>query len=211
MPTSTVIKQAYNLRLNPVNIKDTSRDYDAYIVQWPEFLDYTTKFMNPDNFDYPTHGIEFQGYESSLSDTDFPYNDVRWPIMSKLMLNTLLAVREFPHRTWDVPFVGFPDNAPEGLLEKGLSGGVRHDNEFVAVQLLEQLDIFDWEKSEYKMWKLHDEAPETIESIRKLALHVPEEGLPPIFRLKVSPVQLYVSPEGRAALEAANIKGIRFV
>jgi hypothetical protein len=211
MSTTVVTEQAYELRHKLAHLEDTSRERDAYIVEWPEYREYSTKFMNPDNFEYPSHGVEFQGYESSLSDTDYPYNNVRWPIMSKRMLNTLLSVREFSHRTWDVPFVGFPDNAPEGLLREGLRDGVRHDNEFVAVQLLEHQDIFDWENSVYRMRKLHDEAPETIRDIRKLALHTPEEGLPPIFRLKVDPVLLYVSPEGRAALEAANIRGVRFV
>jgi hypothetical protein len=94
----------------------------------------------------------FHGYESSLNDTDYPYENAGWPIMSKRMLNTLLSVREFPHRTWDVPFVGFPDNAPVMMLEKGLRGGVRHENEFVAVQLLEHQDIFDWETSVTVGW-----------------------------------------------------------
>jgi hypothetical protein len=208
MSITTAVKQAYKLRHDAVHIENTSREYDAYIVEWPEYREYSIKFMDPDDFEYPNHGIEFHGYESSLSDTDYPYASVSWPIMSKRMLNTLLSVKEFPHRTWDVPFVGFPDNAPVMMLEKGLSGGVRHDNEFVAVQLLEQLDIFDRENSTYKTYTA---MPDEIMSIRKLVLKVPEEGLPPIFRLKVAPVLLYVSPEGRAALEAANIKGVRFV
>jgi hypothetical protein len=208
MSTTTAVKQAYELQPDAVHIADTSREYDAYIVEWPEYREYGTKFCRPNDFEYPSHGVEFHGYESSLSDTDYPYENVGWPIMSKRMLNTLLAVKEFPHRTWDVSFVGFPDNSPEGLLRKGLRGGVRHDNEFVAIQLLEQLDIFDRENSAYKESNI---LPGAVNSIRKLALHIPKEGLPPIFRLKVSPVRLYVSPEGRAALEAAHIKGIRFV
>jgi hypothetical protein len=208
MSVKTFVKQAYKLNYEPFHLEDTSRDYDAYIVEWPKYREYGLKFCHPRDFDYPDHGVEFQGYESSLSDTDYPYNNVSWPIMSKQMLNVLLSVKEFSHRIWDVPFVGFPDNAPAGLLEKGLSGGVRHDNEFVAVQLLEQLDIFDRENSVYKD---SDILPGAVNSIRKIALHVPEDGLPPIFRLQVSPVQLYISPEGRDALEAANIKGVRFV
>jgi hypothetical protein len=208
MLTTSATKQVYELKPNPVHIRDTSREYDAYIVEWPEYRNYTTKFIDPDNFVYPTHSIKFQGYESSLSDTDYPYCSVSWPIMSRRMLNTLLSVRKFPCRTWDVPFVGFPDNILEGLLIQELQDGVRHDNEFVTVQLLEQLNIFDRDNSVYKESKILDGA---VNSIRKLALHVPENGLPPIFRLTVSPVQLYVSPEGRDALEAANIRGIRFV
>jgi hypothetical protein len=208
MSTTTAVKQAYKLKHDAVHIRDTSREYDAYIVEWPEYREYGLKFTDPDNFNFPAHGVEFHGYESSLSDTDYPYENVAWPVMSKRMLNTLLSVRAFPHRTWDVPFVGFPDNVHEELLRKGMSGGVRHDNEFVTVQLLEQLDIFDWENSNYKM---HSIFPNEVDRIRKLVLKVPDEGLPPIFRLKVDSIFLYVSPEGRAALEAAGIKGIRFV
>jgi hypothetical protein len=208
MSTTVAIEQAYELRHKLTHLADTSRDYDAYIVQWSEFLDYTTEFCRPNDFEFPSHGVEFQGYESPLSDTDYPYNDVGWPIMSKRMLNVLLSVKNFPHRTWDVPFVGFPDNTPATMLEKGLRDGMRHDDEFVAVQLLELSNVFDRENSVYKNSNV---LPGAVNSIRKLALHVPKEGLPPIFRLKVSPVPLYVSPEGRAALEAANIKGVRFV
>ncbi len=214
MSTTTAVKQAYELKHDAVHIADTSRERDAYIVEWPEYREYGLKFTDPDDFEYPSHGVEFHGYESSLSDTDYPYNNVRWPIISKRMLNTLLSVKEFPHRTWDVPFVGFPDIAPELMLREGLRGGVHHDNEFVAIQLLEQLNIFDRENSVYELGILADILPtasESVGNIRKLSLHIPAEGLPPIFRLKVNSVLLYVSPEGRVALEAANLKGIRFV
>jgi hypothetical protein len=208
MSTTTVTKQAYELKPDPIHIRDTLREYDAYIVEWPKYREYGIKFKDVDNFKYPSHGVEFQGYESSLSDTDYPYNNVSWPIMSKRMLNTLLEVKNFPHRTWDVSLLGFPDNVSEEFLRQGLSGGVRHENEFVAVQILEHLDIFDWENSVYRM---HSIFPNEVDRIRKLVLKVPEAGLPPIFRLKVDPIVLYISPEGRAALEAANIKGVRFV
>jgi hypothetical protein len=208
MSSKIAVKQAYELRRNLVHLENTWRERDAYLVEFPGHLKYSTKFCRPVEFDYPTHNVEFQGYESILKNTDYPFCDVSWPIMSKRMLNTLLTVKDFPYRTWDIPFVGFPDNTSDELLEKRLSGGVRHDNEFVVVQLLEQLDIFDRENSVYRE---SDILPGAVNSIRKLALNVPEEGLPPIFRLKVSPVGLYVSPECRAALEAASIKGIRFV
>jgi hypothetical protein len=207
----TKVEQAYELVRDVDHLNKLPHHYDACIVEWPEYREYSTKFVRPAEFEYPSHGVEFHGCESCLSLTDYPCTSANWPIMSKRILNTLLEVKEFPHRTWDVLFVGFPDNVSEELLRQGLGKGIRHDDEFVAVQLLEQLDIFDWENSVYKMKRLHDEAPEIIQSIRNLALHVPEEGLPPIFRLKVFPNHLYVSPEGRAALETANIKGIRFV
>lgn len=205
---ATATKQAYKLMHDVDHLNDLHHDYDAYIIEWPEYLNYGLKFVEPNDFEYPNHGVEFHGYEGCLSLTEYPFNDVSWPIMSKRMLNTLLKVREFSHRTWDVPFVGFADNAPVMMLEKGLSGGVRHDNEFVAVQLLEQLDIFDWENSVYTM---SEALPGTIRRIKKLALKEVEGGYPPIFRIKTKPVPLYVSLEARAALEAANIKGVRFL
>jgi hypothetical protein len=212
MSTPPAALPAYKLRYELDHLEKIQQDKDAYIVEWPEFRNYSTKFMGPDDFEYPSHGVEFQGYESVLSDTDYPYNDVRWPIMSRRMLYTLNSVRAFPHRIWEVPFVGFSDDTPAALLEGGLSGGVRYDNKFVAVQLLmEDLDIFDWENSVYERYDdgmAHHEGG--VRLIRKLALHVPPEGLPPIFRLKVSPVELFISPEARAALEAADIKGIEF-
>jgi hypothetical protein len=208
MSSTITVKQAYELTNDVDHLIDMSLEEDAYIVEWPEYREYTTSFCKPIDFDYPSHNVEFQGYESILKDTDYPSCNVSWPIMSKHMLNILLAVKKFPHRIWDVPFVGFPDNTSDELLRKELSGGVRHDNKFIAVQLLEHLDIFDRENSIYRE---SDILPGAVNSIRKLALNIPDEGLPSIFRLKVSPVQLYVSSQGRTALEAASIKGIRFV
>jgi hypothetical protein len=202
-------KQVYELKHDLAHLADTPRERDAYIVEWPEYLDYRYKFNKSDYFKYPDNGVEFHGYESSLSNTDFPYNNVGWPIMSKRMLDALLEVREFPHRTWNVPFVGFPNRTNEEILRQGLAkNGIRHDDEFVAVQLLEHLDIFDWENSVYRM---HSIFPDEVDRIRKLVLKVPEKGLPPIFRLTILSGHLYISPEGRAALEAANIRGVRFV
>jgi hypothetical protein len=201
-------KQAYELARDVDHLNKLSHDYDAYIVEWPEYLDYGLKFTDPDDFEYPSHRVEFHGYESCLILTEYPFNDVSWPIISKRMLDTLLSVKEFPHRTWDIPFIGFSDNVPAEILEKELSDGMRHDNEFVAVQLLEQLDIFDWENSVYTM---SEALPGTISRVRKLVLKEIEGGYPPIFRIKTKSVPLYVSPEGRAALEATNIKGVRFV
>jgi hypothetical protein len=204
----TATKQAYKLKHDVDHLNELSHDYDAYIVEWPEYLDYGLNFKQPNNFEYPSHKIEFHGYETCLNLTEYPFNDVNWPIMSKRMLDALLSVKEFPYRAWDIPFVGFPDNTPVTQLEQGLNDGIRHDNEFVAFQLLEHQDIFDWENSIYKM---HSIFPDEVDRISKLVLNIPENGLPPIFRLKVDPVLLYISPEGRIALEAANIKGVRFI
>jgi hypothetical protein len=54
MSTTPVIKQAYNLRHNVDHLNELSHDYDAYIVEWPEYLDYRLNFKQPNDFEYPS-------------------------------------------------------------------------------------------------------------------------------------------------------------
>lgn len=208
MSNIVATEQAYWLRHNLDHLVNATHSHDAYIVEFEGYRSYGTDFFHPDIFELPDHNLEFQGYDSILRETDFPYTNVRWPVMSKKMLNTLLSVQQFEFRCFEIPFAGFADNAPEVMLRQGLRDGVRYDDKFVAVQLGENLDIFDWEKSVYEM---DDMFPKEVDRIRDLVLKVPEEGLPPIFRIAVDPVRLYVSPEAGVALEAADIKGIEFL
>lgn len=67
-----------------------------------------------------------------------------WPIMSKRMLDTLLSVGNFRHRAYPVVMVDCGQIYNEELGTKS-SSGIEYHN-FLAVQVLEDLDIFDWEK-----------------------------------------------------------------
>jgi hypothetical protein len=183
-------------------------EYDAWLVT--ESVDWTTikySFWEPNQL-HVFDCIEFmcvweflQIHDLSRTRvTDFPYNRQGWPIISKRMLEALLSVREFPHQV--IPIMMLSDHADSD--EKS--------DEFIAVQLLEHQDVFDWEQSIYER---DPEVPNCIEStsLEKLVLRTPPKGFPPLFRIGTAPLQtkLYVSAEGRTALEAAGIRGVNFV
>jgi hypothetical protein len=116
-------------------------------------------------------------------------------------LNALLSVRDFPHQV--IPIV---------MIDRAVGDSKEFDenHDFVAVQLLEHQDVFDWEKSVYQR---HPRIDNWVKfgTLEKVVLKMPETGFPPLFRVATLPTELYVSAEGRAALETAGIKGIRFV
>jgi hypothetical protein len=181
-------------------------DYDAWLIT--ESIDWTTikySFWKPNLIHVPDH-IEFMCVWEFLQVNDlsrtrvtnYPHNRQGWPIMSKRMLEVLLSVQEFPHQV--IPIAMLSDHADSD--EKNY--------EFVAVQLLEHQDVFDWEKSVYER---DPELPNCIESLEKLVLKETNGGFPPLFRIATVPLRtrLYVSLEGKAALEAAGIRGVNFV
>ena len=147
--------------------------------------------------------IRMEGLMYHFEGIDYLYTRPLLPVMSKRMLSVLRSVRDFPHQVIPVTIedteVTF-DSLPES------SGRVSTD--YVAVQLLEQLNIFDREKSIYEPGIVN---PNKVGFIDKLVLKVPEEGLPPIFRITDNRTYLYVSPEAKAALEEAEITGVNFV
>ena len=149
--------------------------------------------------------IRTKGAHIQIEGLDYILSNPKLPVMSKRMLSVLESVRDFPHQT-------IPVRIKDTVLITGADGKFQSsgkvNTDYVAVQLLEQLDILDRDKSIYKPSVIN---PDNIGHIKKLVLKVPEEGLPPIFRIRDNRTYLYVSPEAKAALEEAGITGIRFV
>jgi hypothetical protein len=225
---ATVAQQAYQLR-NKLVYPDSEFDYEAWIVEFPGWNRTISGFFAPqpvdlsnssgivsreqraDGFWYvnqfrlPEH-IEFETIGDIIHHTDYPECKPNWPIMSKRMLDTLLSVREFPHQTIPITMIDTQMYYDESVGDYVAPKHRIHD--FVAVQLLEHLDIFDWERSVYDP---DPEMPGEIKTINTLVLRELKDSLPPLFRIKPLETRLYVSPEGRAALEAANIRGVQFL
>jgi hypothetical protein len=162
-----------------------------------------TGFYETDFFDFFPNPIEFGTTACLLSETDYPYNDIGWPIMSKRMLNTLLSVGTFPHRTYPVVMIDQTIN----LLDKGLKIKGTKNYDYVLVQPSEHLDAFDYENSIFK-WGEYN--PNVVTDVEWLALKEMGSDFPPLFTVKESRLDTLVSAKARAALEAANIQGIRF-
>jgi hypothetical protein len=132
------------------------------------------------------------------------------PIFSQRMIDTLLSVKEFSYRKYPIAILeerGAID--PYEDVEKFKKLSLRDD--LFIFQVLEALDIFDWDKSEYSKYEEEDTMPDDVD---RYVLKVPEGGLPPIFRILYPPnlqsVQLFVSREAREALGKSEITGVAF-
>lgn len=147
--------------------------------------------------------IYFEANVQTVQRLDYPENDVKWPIMSARMREALLGRGDVPHRL--IPVTMLDDTIPTKarLAPTGEPRpGVALDG-LAAVQLLEHLDAFDWDRSEYTR---DDRLPGRVRRLRRLVLqHVP---LPPLFRLSAAPVHLLVSAAARDMLERAGMRGL---
>jgi hypothetical protein len=178
---------------------------------WDPHPDLESLFWQPRELDLPER-IEFTAVFDSLRinnpkfirATDYPDVRENWPIMSKRMLNALLSVRDFPHQA--IPVVMLSNKmipTPSGTLIEDDS----ESHDYVAVQLLEHLDILDWDSSTCTRCPAHPEFMDDFDQLTEIVLTEPPEGFPPLFRITAKPMFLFVSAAGMAALEAAGIKG----
>jgi hypothetical protein len=151
--------------------------------------------------------VVFEANVSITRRSDYPRNDVRWPLMSDRMLATLRAVGEFPHRA--VPACLIDDTVP-AAARKDAAGAWRSDildPRFSIVQLLEHIDPVDWERSTFRRSRID---PSTVMRFSKLVLTRPSDGLPPLFRLTAKCDDLFVSAAAREALVSAGVRGVAF-
>jgi hypothetical protein len=131
-------------------------------------------------------------------------------VMSKRMLEVLQSVKPFECRVYPIraeDFITFP---------------LRHlapNNDFVAVQLTDYLDAFDYENSVYtkdtfvppEFDKATGDEKWFVGDIKHLVLKKPIEGYPPIFRIRENRVPLYISNEARQVLKQAKITGVEYL
>lgn len=228
--TTTSEAQAYALR-NKLVYPNGDFDYEAELIEFPGWKKAKSGFWAPlaatvggnegnvireqkgdgrwhvVEFKLPNK-IEFETVGDIIHHTDYPDCKPWWPIMSKRMLDTLLSVQEFPHQTIPVTMIDTQRHYDESVGKYIVPREGLED--FVAVQLLEHLDLFDWEKSVYT---LELEQPITINRLERMVLKEQDGGFPPLFRIATGGVRtrLYVSPQGRAALEDSDIRGVDFI
>ena len=173
-------------------------DNDAWLVKFPGYENIRLSLLREYNL---PERIEFDAVFDAIQSSDYPINNVDWNIMSQKMLNTLLSVGNFRYKAIPIVMV---DCEVIGL---GGQRSEKEDHRFIAVQLLEHLDIFDWENSVYEP---HPRLPNRVYSIDKLVLKRTNDNYSPLFRLSAYPSKLFVSGKARMALEQAGIKGVVF-
>ena len=205
----TRTEQAYKLKCNLDRFEGYGEEEyscDAELMEnssHPVNLDMLFSKPEPINIDSE---IRLQGLLSFVEGIDYLYTKPTLPIISKRMLYVLKAIGNFPHQ--EIPVVIEDDQADfDRELKEWVRSG-RANNNYVAVHILEHLDIFDRENSIYKPDSFD---PKEVRAETKLVLHKPEGGLPPLFKLSVMPGYLFVSPEAKLALEESGITGIDFI
>jgi hypothetical protein len=177
-------------------------------IEIQDYEIYGHLFYRTTEFEHPNPLI-FQGHIPFLEHIDYPESNIYWNIMSKRMYETLLSVGEFPHRV--IPIVVADSREPRRNWYDS-AGNLRKETclwNYLAVQMTEHLDIFDYERSE--IWKDDEDEPDRITDISKYVFKVPEKGLPPIFKIPERTVSLFVSVEARKALNNAKITGTRYI
>lgn len=180
-------------------------DEDAELVPFPSW-EYTMSWMGTEPFEVP-NPVLFEANVDVTQHSDYPCNDVNWPLMSPRMLDVLRKVGGFPHRLIPVRLVNRRVHGPARYLP---DGGLRPevvDDRFAAVQITEHIDVIDWERSVFEKSQM---GPGTVYDFDKLVLMEPLGGLPPLFRVPSDVSMLLVSAEGRHALENAGIRGVVF-
>jgi hypothetical protein len=155
--------------------------------------------------------VVFNAYFQALAHTDYPTNNVYWPVMSRRMYYVLNSIGNFAHRVIPIAMLNdtaYPDEQERCFLSDGKPNpAVTNFDDFVAVQLLEEKDYFDFEHSVYKP---SPKFPEWVHAVQRYILREPPEGFPPLFRLSAHASSLFVSAQAREALKEAGIRGTAY-
>ncbi len=198
---------AYSIYSDLERFKNLDWKEDA-LLEPPENQQYGTLFSETEDFNLPAT-LFFRAFFSTMKGIDFPANDVSWPIMSKRMYDVLLSFGDFPHRAYPCVMVNIEDPGGGEWDGKSIPDPKYCRNDYIAVQLTEYADIFDFERSEYEKGTRIN--PDRIRVVHKLAVRVPLNGLPHIFRIKEERLNLYIRPEVKSAFEKAGLKGINYM
>lgn len=184
----------------------TDSEFIANIVPF-EGIRKIISFKTPGKMDLPQQ-IYFQANFKLLHKSDYPTNNVDWPIMSKRMYNILLSCGDFPHKTY--PVIMVDDTIPwEERTDK--NGNIREDiinTDYVAIQITEYTDIFDYDNSLYTRDILF---PDEIGVITKLVLKSQKNSLPPLMIMKEKSSTLLMSHQAKTILVNQGITGIDFI
>lgn len=195
---------AYEMFWNTDHIRSNEK-FDARLVKFPGWEN-ITGLLGTRDYELPKQ-IFFEADFRVTRQSDYPFNNVNWPLMSRRMLEVLLSIGDFQHRAIPVRLVDETVPLPKRRSANGQFRAEIVDDSFVAVQLKEHLDVFDWEHSEYEPDTLF---PDEVGIIKKLVLKKSNKDFPPLFRLAVKSDYLFVSAAAKQRLEQEKMHGMVF-
>jgi hypothetical protein len=199
---------AYELRWDLDHFEDyhiLDWSYDLEMEPFPGIEKADMYDVKP--FPHPSPVI-FRAYPDIVNYIDYPYPENHWPVMSKRMYEALRSVGNFPHRVIPVAVVDWRVMRDKWRDKDGRLRDEITNWNYVAVQLTEFADVFDWEKSKYTP---HERMPGRVEDVKEYVFKIPPGGLPPLFRIASDRVSLFISAEARAALKAAGVCGTTYM
>lgn len=201
--------RAYRLTWETDHSEFNDREYDMEIWEFPG-SDWTNGLYKITPYELPDP-VVFNADFAQLTRTDYPENDMNWPVMSRRMYYILCSLGDFPHRMIPIAMLddlAFPYERERCFIADGKPNPeVTNFDEFLAIQLLERSDYFDFERSEYTQ---HPRDQNWVSSVEKYVLTPPDKGFPPLFRLTVQSPELFISAEAREALREAGIRGTAY-
>lgn len=202
--------------------------YDARLVRFPgeqnvvfgnPDMDYTAKVPSP---------IEFVGDLSQVKQSDFPYLNRPFPLISKKLLLALLSAGEFnyrlyPTRIYDISIKeALADSYDESRLPFQVDDASLFTNEFVILQLRQWTNVLDYKNtivakvdfaadSEIPMRASDlDDIYIFTHTVERLALTVPEAELPGVFHIE-GLGDLLCTSRTKDACRKAGIVGVDFI
>lgn len=165
-------------------------------------------------------------YDTLLSVGDFPH---------RLIPMVMIDSRTFVWKDWFEETIITRENAYNEERPSRYAAGNKNlrkevcFGDFVLVHITEHLDLLDRENSVFNRTMTKEELrkseekfelePEDRESdlemensnIDEYAFKIPENGLPPIFKIPENRVRTFVSAEAREAMRKAKITGVRYI
>jgi hypothetical protein len=133
---------------------------------------------------------------------DYIYNDKKWPIMSGNLLRDLKEAGDFQHRYYPIEVIDFTLAHASKIARSG-----RSFIGYQIVQTLDNIDIFDWEKSQYTK---HESLDGQIQSAEKVFLKKTTAPLPSLFRISAYPSKLFISTAAKDIIDQNNYyRGLR--
>jgi hypothetical protein len=200
---------AYRLTWETSYLENCDEEYELELEEFSG-SEWMPRLMETTPYELPNPVI-FWGNPEFLNDIDYPTSNVNWPIMSRRMYYTLLAVGDFPHRAIPIAMMDgtrFTYEPEQRFLFDGQPNPeITNFNDLVAIQISEYSDYFNFENSDYTQ---HPRDPDWISAVDTYVLNEPPGGFPPLFRLPVVSPELFISAKAREALRDAGIRGTAY-
>ena len=199
-------QQAYELDRNLDRFEEFAEgkhDYDAEVIDPKRYGREIDDYFWDAEPIVEFERIEMEGTLFMFQGIDYLHTRPKLPIMSRRMLYVLNSVESFPHQVISVSI----EDDVSSIYDVNKRSGKYNRHEYVAVHLLEHLDVFDYERSIYEPRS----DTNIITDIDKMVFKEPPEGFPPLFKIPERLRDLYVSPQAKLALEEAGITGVDFI